>query len=191
MLTRRAWLRAHGAALGCGVIGVADVLVISSGRSAAAGVTAKDLLVSWNDIARKLADMAEDFPEDKYDWRPAPGTRSFAEQLLHAAGFVKYVAETAKGLHPNVEDPARASFKSKAAITSYVRHVYADGAKTIGAMTDEQLQSSLDIGLRTRPQASFYGLWDTVVEHSGEHYGQLVVYYRLNGMIPPESRPKK
>ena len=72
-----------------------------------------------------------------------------------------------------------------------MRQVYAEGAKTIGAMTDEQLQSSLDIGLRTRPQASFYGLWDTVVEHSGEHYGQLVVYYRLNGMIPPESRPKK
>jgi len=30
-----------------------------------------------------------------------------------------------------------------------------------------------------------------VIEHAGEHYGQLVVYYRNNGMVPPESRPKK
>jgi len=29
------------------------------------------------------------------------------------------------------------------------------------------------------------------IEHSGEHYGQLVVYYRLSGLVPPESRPKK
>ena len=33
--------------------------------------------------------------------------------------------------------------------------------------------------------------WLSVIEHSGEHYGQLVVYYRINGLVPPESRPKK
>ena len=117
--------------------------------------------------------------------------RSFAEQLLHAAGFVTYVGETAKDLRPSVEDPTRANFTSKAAIVAYVKQAYADGARTIGAMSDQQLQSTIDVGLRSRPQASYYGLWDTVVEHSGEHYGQLVVYYRLNNLIPPESRPHK
>jgi len=85
----------------------------------------------------------------------------------------------------------RTSFKSKAAIAAYVKRVYGDGAKTIGGLSDERLQSTVDVGLRSRPQASLYGLWDTVVEHSGEHYGQLVVYYRLNNLVPPESRPKK
>ena len=191
MLNRRAWLHTYGTAAICGSVGVANVLFASSDRIAAAGPMANDLLISWNDIARKLVDMAEDFPDDKYDWRPASGVRSFAEQLLHAAGFVTYVAANAKGLHPNVADPARASFKSKAAIAVYVKRVYADGAKTIGALSDERLQSTIDVGLRSRPQASLYGLWDTVVEHSGEHYGQLVVYYRLNNLVPPESRPKK
>ena len=191
MLNRRAWLRTYGSAAICGSVGAANVFFASSGRIAAAGPMARDLLVSWNDIARKLVDMAEDFPEDKYDWWPAPGVRSFAEQLLHAAGFVTYVGANAKGLHPDVADPARASFKSKAAIAAYVKRVYADGAKSIAALSDERLQSSLDVGLRSRPQASLYGLWDTVVEHSGEHYGQLVVYYRLNNLVPPESRPKK
>ena len=191
MLNRRTWLHTYGTAAIWGSVGVASVLFASSDRMAAAGPMANDLLVSWNDIARKLVDMAEDFPEGKYDWRPASGVRSFAEQLLHAAGFVTYVAANAKGLQPSVEDPARATFKSKAAIAAYVKQVYADGAKTIGALSDEKLQSTIDVGLRSRPQASLYGLWDTVVEHSGEHYGQLVVYYRLNKLVPPESRPKK
>ena len=43
------------------------------------------VLESWNDIGRKLTAMAEDFPEDKYDFKPTPAQRSFAEQLLHAA----------------------------------------------------------------------------------------------------------
>jgi hypothetical protein len=36
-----------------------------------------------------------------------------------------------------------------------------------------------------------YDLAYGLIEHSGEHYGQLVVYYRINGIVPPESRPKK
>ena len=190
MLNRRAWLRTYGTVAVFGSVGVASVFFASSNRTAAAGFMLNDLLVSWKDVARKLVDMAEDFPDDKYDWRPAPGMRSFAEQLLHAAGFVTYVDANAKGLHPSVEDPARANFKSKAAIAAYVKQVYGDGAKTISALSDKQLQSTIDVGLRSRPQASLYGLWDTVVEHSGEHYGQLVVYYRLNNVVPPESRPK-
>ncbi len=46
----------------------------------------KVVVDSWNDIGRKLIAMAEDFPEDKYDFKPTPAQRSFAEQLLHAAG---------------------------------------------------------------------------------------------------------
>jgi hypothetical protein len=45
----------------------------------------KILLDDWNEIGRKLTAMAEDFPEDKYDFKPNPAERSFAEQLLHAA----------------------------------------------------------------------------------------------------------
>ena len=46
----------------------------------------KVVLDSWNEIGRKLTAMAEDFPEDKYDFKPTPAQRSFAEQLIHAAG---------------------------------------------------------------------------------------------------------
>jgi hypothetical protein len=46
----------------------------------------KVVLDSCNEIGRKLTAMAEGFPEDKYDFKPTPAQRSFAEQLLHAAG---------------------------------------------------------------------------------------------------------
>src|SRR5262245_53300577 len=50
----------------------------------------KVALDSWNEAGRKLIAMAEDFPEDKYDFKPTPAQRSFAEQLLHAAGASYY-----------------------------------------------------------------------------------------------------
>src|SRR5579884_661507 len=66
----------------------------------------KVVLDSWNDIGRKLIAMAEDFPEDKYDFKPTPAQRSFAEQLLHAAGANYYFINPVMGKKaPAEEDP--------------------------------------------------------------------------------------
>jgi hypothetical protein len=75
------------------------------------------VLESWNDIGRKLIAMAEDFPEDKYDFKPTPAQRSFAEQLLHAANVNYFFTNPAMGQKmPKEENPKRANFKSKAEI---------------------------------------------------------------------------
>ena len=60
----------------------------------------KVVLDSWNEIGRKLTAMAEDFPEDKYDFKPTPAERSFAEQLLHAAGSTYYFTNPVMGKKP-------------------------------------------------------------------------------------------
>src|SRR5450432_3143301 len=57
----------------------------------------KVLLDNWNEVGRKLTAMAEDFPEDKYDFKPKPEQRSFAEQLLHAAGGNYFFTNPATG----------------------------------------------------------------------------------------------
>jgi len=64
----------------------------------------KVLLDSWNDIGRKLIAMAEDFPEDKYDFKPTPAQRTFAEQLLHASGASYYFINAVRGEKPPAED---------------------------------------------------------------------------------------
>src|SRR6202166_3235863 len=87
------------------------------------------VLAAWNDIGRKLIAMAEDFPEDKYDFKPTPAQRSFAEQLLHAANANYFFTNPAMGQRPPAEEnPKRADFKTKADIVAFVKKAFADGA---------------------------------------------------------------
>ena len=79
------------------------------------------VLGQWNEIARKLIAMAEDFPEDKYDYKPTPAQRSFAEQLLHAAGAVNFFTGPVQGQTPAEEDPPRAKYKTKADVVAFVK----------------------------------------------------------------------
>jgi uncharacterized damage-inducible protein DinB len=149
------------------------------------------VLEQWNDIGRKLTAMAEDFPEDKYDFKPTPAQRSFAEQLLHAAGANYFFINIANGEKPPAqEDPPRAKYKTKADVVAYVKKSFEDGAAAIKAKGDAGMAGMMVDPFENQQVRVFdwaYGF----MEHSGEHYGQLVVYYRLAGLVPPESRPKK
>ena len=73
----------------------------------------KVLLDSWNEIGRKLIAMAEDFPEDKYDFKPTPAQRSFAEQLLHAAGANYFFTNQVVGKPMPEGDPKRARLQNQ------------------------------------------------------------------------------
>jgi len=147
------------------------------------------LLDAWNDIGRKLIAMAEDFPEDKYDFKPNPAQRTFAEQLLHAAGANYYFINPVTGAKVPVGDPVRADYKTKAQVVDYVKKSFADGASLIKSKGDGGM-SELSVDPANQ-QVRFSDLAWGLIEHSGEHYGQLVVYYRMAGLVPPESRPKK
>jgi uncharacterized damage-inducible protein DinB len=151
----------------------------------------KVVLDSWNDIGRKLIAMAEDFPEDKYDFKPTPAQRTFAEQLLHAANANYYFTNLALGQKPPAEeDPKRDQYKTKAAVVAFVKKAFADGAAAIKAKGDKGM-SDLIVDPFAHQQVRIADWAYGFIEHSGEHYGQLVVYYRLSGLVPPESRPKK
>jgi uncharacterized damage-inducible protein DinB len=151
----------------------------------------KVVLDSWNDIGRKLIAMAEDFPEDKYDLKPTPAQRSFAEQLLHAANANYFFTDPAMGKPmPKEEDPKRSDFKTKADIVAFVKKAFADGAAAIKAKGDTGM-SDLLVDPFAHQQMRVSDMAYGFIEHSGEHYGQLVVYYRVAGLVPPESRPKK
>ena len=151
----------------------------------------KVVLDSWNDIGRKLIAMAEDFPEDKYDLKPNPAQRSFAEQLLHAAGANYYFTNPVIGQKPPAgEDPKRDQYKTKAEVVAFVKKSFADGAAAIQSKGDKGLSDTIVDPFahqQVRVLDAAYGF----IEHCGEHYGQLVVYYRVAGLVPPESRPKK
>ena len=149
------------------------------------------LLDSWNDVARKLIAMAEDFPEDKYDFKPTPAQRGFADQLLHASNANYFFTNLAMGMKPPAEeDPKRDQFKSKAEIVAFVKKAFADGAAAIKAKGDKGMNDMV-VDPFGHQQMRIYDMAYGFIEHSGEHYGQLAVYYRVAGLVPPESRPKK
>ena len=149
------------------------------------------VLSAWNEIGRKLTAMAEDFPEDKYDYKPTPSQRSFAEQLLHAAGANYFFTNLTLGEKPPAEeDPKRDKYKTKAEIAAFVKKSFADGAAAIKAKGDKGM-SDIVADPFEHQQVRISDMAYGFIEHSGEHYGQLVAYYRLSGLVPPESRPKK
>ena len=149
------------------------------------------VLAAWNDIGRKLIAMAEDFPEDKYDLKPTPAQRTFAEQLLHAANANYFFSKPAMGeIPPAEEDPKRDQYKTKADVVAFVKKAFADGAAAIKAKGDKGMNDTI-IDPFEHKQYRIYDAAYGFIEHSGEHYGQLAVYYRVAGLVPPESRPKK
>jgi hypothetical protein len=147
------------------------------------------VLEGWNDIGRKLIAIAEDLPEDKYDYKPNPDSRTFVAQLLHVSGSMYYFTDIVQGKQPRYpDDPKRDNLQTKAQVVAFVKQCVQDGAELIKAKGDAGMsQTIVAFGQTSRIYDLAYGL----IEHSGEHYGQLVVYYRINGLVPPESRPKK
>jgi len=151
---------------------------------------AEETLQHWNDIGDKLIAMAQDFPEDKYDYKLQKDQRTFALNLLHEAAFDYVVLRTVSGTNVGPDfgkgdNPSRDQFKTKADVVKFVQHAVADGASVIQHEGDAGLDKTVPWGKKL-VHGSY--LWMSAIEHSGEHYGQLVVYYRANNMVPPDSR---
>jgi hypothetical protein len=149
-----------------------------------------EMLARWNDIGNKLVAMAQDFPEDKYDFKLQKDERTFALNLLHAAALDFIVLRWISGsnLGPDFgegDNPTRDAFKTKADIVKFVQEAVADGAKVIQQQGDAGLDHTTKFGKRLAHNST---IWTFAIEHSGEHYGQLVVYYRANNLVPPDSR---
>jgi hypothetical protein len=151
----------------------------------------EEMLDRWNAIGNKLIAMAQDFPEDKYDFKLQKDQRTFALNLLHAAAldFVVIRRISGSNLGPDFgegDNPSRDLFKTKADVVKFVQEAVADGAQVIQQQGDAGLDKTSKFFGNRLAHNSF--IWTFAIEHSGEHYGQLVVYYRANNLVPPDSR---
>jgi uncharacterized damage-inducible protein DinB len=154
---------------------------------------AEETLAMWNDIGNKLIAMAQDFPEDKYDYKLEKEERTFAENLLHVAAvdydLMRSASETSIGpdFGKNKHNPSREVYKTKADVVKLMQQAVADGANLIQQQGDAGLDKVTKYAWGNRMVHNSY-TWLFAIEHSGEHYGQLVVYYRANNLVPPDSR---
>ena len=138
---------------------------------------AQSLSRHFDSINKKLLDMAQEFPADRYDFRPTKETRSFGEVLVHVISGNLYAAKAGRGEQVNWDELNPKDFKGKAEIVAALQKSIAEADATLRNSREERFTKTL------LP-------WFDVIEHAAEHYGQLVVYYRVSGLTPPASRPQ-
>ncbi len=153
-----------------------------------------------NYIEQHITEVAEAMPENRFDFTPdslnIPGSefksvRSFAGQIKHLAtdNFFIWTAITGDHMPPGIDDVnGPAGLKTKAEILAYLKQSFAAGHKAIATLTTKNAMDMMAFRDRTLPRVdlAFYAL-----THANEHYGQMVIYLRMCGIIPPASRPDR
>ena len=147
-----------------------------------------------SNIEHDLVPLAQAMPADKYDFAPTngnfKGVRTFAQQAKHVAAVTYLVAAATLQEKPPVDtggEDGPASIKTKDQIVKFLQDAFAYAHKAAKSLTQ---QNGLDLvtsafGNQKVARASMVG---TVAWHSFDHYGQMVVYLRMNGIVPPASR---
>ena len=135
------------------------------------------LIGRWEQTGNKLTALAEEFPAGKYETRPVDGVRTFGDVLRHVAFWNRFVADTMRGEKADgaSDELARAEFSTKARIVDALKGSAGDAASALREQRRELDMKTAELIV-------------TFIEHTCEHYGQLVVYSRLMGIIPPTSR---
>jgi len=147
-----------------------------------------------SNVEHEFVPAAEAMPEDKYGFAPTggefKGVRTFAQQIKHVAAVNYELAAALLEQKPPVDigdESGPASLTSKADILKYLQDSFAYVHKAIATVNEENLVKTVrsPFGEGT---VSRLGLATTVSSHCFDHYGQMVEYLRMNGIVPPASR---
>jgi uncharacterized damage-inducible protein DinB len=164
------------------------LLAFTATSVAAQNPVSDSLRSSWNGTKRNIKESAEQMPEADYGFKAAKDVRSFGEILAHVAGASYMFCAAAKGeKSPFAEEAFEKTATTKAAIVKVTDDAiaYCDGAYT--AATDATLGQMVanPFGTGQVPRANpLIGQ----IGHDNEHYGNLVTYFRIKGMVPPSSK---
>ena len=138
----------------------------------------------------KLTRLAEAIPADKYTWRPADDTRSFAEVLLHVSA-ANYNLYKLVGTPPPSGIDLKTLEKStndKTKIIATLKDSFAHAKTALKAMPDADLDKSVDwFGGKNTER----GILLFIVRHTAEHLGQSIAYARVIGIVPPWTEDAK
>jgi uncharacterized damage-inducible protein DinB len=144
-------------------------------------------------IEKSFVGLADAMPADKYAFKPTNGefrdVRTFAEQVKHVAcANVAFFNEIEKKTPPDgCETGGPSPAKTKAELMTYLRDSFTYAGRVLRTMT--QANALEPAGGPYGGQTTRLGLATLAIWHASDHYGQLVVYLRMNGIVPPASQP--
>jgi uncharacterized damage-inducible protein DinB len=145
----------------------------------------------WNTAKRNMLGSAKVMPEAKYTFKPVDTVRTYGQILAHVAGANYEFCAAAKGEKtPFSEDHFEKTATTAAAITKALQDsfAYCDGAYS--SLTDASAAQMVAGAFGGSKQARAAILMGNT-NHNNEHYGNLVTYLRINGLVPPSSAPSR
>jgi uncharacterized damage-inducible protein DinB len=146
---------------------------------------------------KQVVEAAEAMPEDKYNFSPESlnipgsdykGVRTFALEVRHiaTANYAFWSALTGDPMPAGIKGPnGPEELKTKAEIVKFLKDSYALGHKAAATLTNENMLDVVAFPMGKSPRLY---LATNAVVHANDHYGQMVEYLRMNGLVPPASR---
>jgi uncharacterized damage-inducible protein DinB len=165
---------------------VAALAVVATLRPAAQGVSIQaETLKDWTSLKTTMDKIAGAMPEDKFTFKSTPAQRDFGEQIMHVAGAnVRFLGLVGgKAVAPKF-DPKTTG---KAAVIKALDDSFDYGTALLNEQTDQTMLEGIAnppafLGPSTRARAFTF-----LMSHAWDIYGQMAVYLRLNGVVPPAS----
>ncbi|NWJ40374.1 MAG: DinB family protein [Geothrix sp.] len=157
---------------------------------------AMDGTYQW--VPMQFIGAAEAMPEDKFDWAPSQGefkgVKTFAQQIKHVSAVNFAMGAMILGEKPPAEvgdmEMGPDSLKTKAEIVKYMKDSFAYARKAIQSITAQNGSRPIKNPFGQGPDFTAIGMATLLAFHGMDHYGQMVEYLRMNGIVPPASRPR-
>jgi uncharacterized damage-inducible protein DinB len=142
----------------------------------------------WTTVIGYVTAAAEQVPDSSYSYRPVPTVRTFGQLIAHIAGSQDMFCAMALGDKANASDAIEKTTTGKAALVAALKASTAHCQKAY-AMTDADAMKRTVTVFAGERSALWALLYSTV--HDNEHYGNIVTYMRMLGMVPPSSQPAR
>lgn len=159
------------------------------------GIAAQDLINPFEDAAAKILSLAKALPEEKLDWRPAPGVRSFRELFLHIAYGNNLLLWLATDNAPADLFNQRVLDQKKKELEQVSKEkaigMMAESIEAVRKQLPTLRTAVLDLEMKVFGKPStMRGIYVLIDTHMAEHLGQFIGYSQMNGIVPPWSQPK-
>jgi uncharacterized damage-inducible protein DinB len=140
----------------------------------------------WGHVSRQLIALAEATPAEKFSWRPAPAVRSTGEVYMHIAIANFYLLSVTGVKEPAVSGGMEKTVTAKADVVDWLKRSLDAVATARAQLKPGDLERKVKIDGKV---VTVDGMYLRIIIHDNEHMGQLVAYARMNGIVPPWSKP--
>jgi uncharacterized damage-inducible protein DinB len=171
------------------IVLAAAMLAVTAATAAAQNSVSDAVRSNWNSVKKNIKESAELMPQENYDFKATKDVRSFGEILAHVAGAsYEFCASAKNEKAPFGEGAFEGKMTTRAQIVKVTNEAIAYCDAAFAALTDATAGDKVAAPFGGTGQTTRIASLLGQIGHDNEHYGNLVTYYRLKGLVPPSSR---